>query len=503
MYCLSGKNRVTSAVFGKRRKLMTASKLSGKNFAEMSVILELFTWWYPGRLVEETTLNLDRVKYIRKLAKAFQDCPDTTSGKTSDGQRDILSKFIRYISDEEYQLLVNLVPKASAGKKFDFIDLFAGIGGLRKPFSDIGGRCLLTCEWDTYAQKTYKANWKDSKTHKFISDIKSVTQPSLDQIRLTGAPQKRHIDSAVPGHDLLLAGFPCQPFSIAGVSKKNSLKRKHGFHCEDQGQLFFDICRILAVKQPPIAILENVKNLKSHNKGDTFKTIKEVLTNLSEHQELLFGSNLGEDIESYWVANLNDNKPDPKIIDAGKYVPQHRERIVLICIRKDIMTALNLNEKIDLRNIKAPKQRITLEDVLHQNTEVPARFTLSDGLWLYLQNYAKKHKAKGNGFGFGMVSRNNVDTARTLSARYYKDGSEILINQDDLKSDQIIQGRPRKMTPQECARLMGFVSKDQKFNIPVSNTRAYKQFGNSVVVPVFKEVAKLIEPHIKNIKSIR
>ena len=482
---------------------MTISKLSLKKITEASVILELFTWWYPGRLVEETNLNLDRVKYICKLAKAFQECPDTKLDKSLSDKKVIISKFIRYISDEEYQLLANLIPKASVGKKFDFIDLFAGIGGLRKPFSDIGGRCLLTCEWDIYAQKTYKANWKDAKTHKFISDIKTITQPSLDKTRLTGSHQKRHIDSAVPEHDILLAGFPCQPFSIAGVSKKNSLKRLHGFHCEDQGQLFFDICRILAVKQPPIAILENVKNLKSHNKGDTFKTIKEILTNLSEHQELLFGTDLEEDIEPYWVANLNDNTPDPKIIDAGKYVPQHRERIVLICIRKDIMTALNLNEKIDLRNIKAPKKRVTLEDVLHQNSEVSARFTLSDRLWLYLQNYAKKHKAKGNGFGFGMVSRNNIDTTRTLSARYYKDGSEILINQDDLKADELIQGRPRKMTPQECARLMGFVTKDQKFNIPVSNTRAYKQFGNSVVVPVFKEVAKLIEPHIKNIKSIR
>jgi DNA (cytosine-5)-methyltransferase 1 len=482
---------------------MNTRRLSAKKFTEASDILELFTWWYPGRLVEETNLNLDRVKYICKLAKEFQAGNEIKGKKQSDRQREILSTFLSHINTAEYRLLANLLPNPSIGEKFDFIDLFAGIGGLRKPFSDIGGRCVLTCEWDAYAQKTYKANWKDSTKHKFISDIKTITQPTQDKLRLTGSTQKKHIDSIVPKHDLLLAGFPCQPFSIAGVSKKNSLKRLHGFHCEDQGQLFFDICRILAVKQPSIAILENVKNLKSHNKGDTFKTIKEVLTNLPKHQELLFASNVQSAIEPYWVANLDDNKPDPKIVDAGKYVPQHRERIVLICIRKDVMEALNLNEKIDLRNIKHPKQRATLEDVLLDNSEVPASFTLSEGLWQYLQDYAKKHRQKGNGFGFGMVSRNSIDTARTLSARYYKDGSEILISQDDLKSDAIIQGRPRKMTPQECARLMGFVSKGQKFNIPVSNTRAYKQFGNSVVVPVFKEVAKLIEPHIKDICNIK
>ena len=325
---------------------MATQKISGKKLTEASAILELFTWWYPGRIAEEVHLNSDIVSYIRKLAEAYQKCPEAKCKK------DILSKFMLNINDQEYQLLVNLLPKRSNGKKFDFIDLFAGIGGLRKPFSDIGGRCLLTCEWDTYAQKTYKANWKDTNIHRFISDIKSITQPSLDKVKLTGLHQKRHIDSLVPEHDVLLAGFPCQPFSIAGVSKKNSLQRKHGFQCEDQGQLFFDICRILAVKQPPIAILENVKNLKGHNKGDTFKTIKDVLTNLSLHQNLLFSSNLQEDIEPYWIANLDDNKPDPKIIDAADYVPQHRERIVLICIRKDIQMALSLDEKIDLKNIK-------------------------------------------------------------------------------------------------------------------------------------------------------
>jgi DNA (cytosine-5)-methyltransferase 1 len=482
---------------------MIPPKLSRKEITKAKALLELFAWWYPARLVDETGLKIDRVKYLCKLAKELESYSEVNATEITAQQVDVLFSFTRYITNAEYQLLTKLLPKTKGGDKFDFIDLFAGIGGLRKPFSDIGGRCLLTCEWDTYAQKTYKANWKDIDGHKLVSDIKGITQPSANGDNLNGRQQKDHIDAAVPTHDVLLAGFPCQPFSIAGVSKKNSLNRSHGFHCEDQGQLFFDICRILAVKQPPIAILENVKNLKSHNKGSTFKTIKEVLTNLSGHQELLFGESVEENIESYWIANMEEKSPDPKVVDGGKYVPQHRERIVLICIRKDIVRTLNLQDKIDLRDIKTPKQRVTLEEVLDKNSEVPARFTLSDGLWLYLQKYAKKHKEKGNGFGFGMVSRNRVDTARTLSARYYKDGSEILINQDDLKSDENIQGRPRKMTPQECARLMGFVSKGQKFNIPVSNTRAYKQFGNSVVVPVFKEVAKLIEPHIKDIKSLK
>ena len=481
---------------------MEPPKLSRKQITKAKALLELFTWWYPARLVDVTGFSIDRVKYLCKLAKELESCSQMNAKGCTSKQVDILTSFTRYISNAESQLLMNLLPKNKGGDKFDFIDLFAGIGGLRKPFSDIGGRCLLTCEWDTYAQKTYKANWKDIDEHKLVSDIKSITQPTTNGRNLKGRQQKNHIDVTVPAHDILLAGFPCQPFSIAGVSKKNSLKRVHGFNCEDQGQLFFDICRILVVKQPPIAILENVKNLKSHNKGDTFSTIKEVITKLSDHQKLLFSEDSKDHIEPYWIANMDDNSPDPKVIDGAKYVPQHRERIVLVCIRKDIAIKLNLQEKIDLKNIKTPKHRITLEEVLDANTDVSPTFTLSDALWLYLQNYAKKHRAKGNGFGFGMVSRNRVETARTLSARYYKDGSEILINQDDLKSDEIIQGRPRKMTPQECARLMGFVSKGHNFNIPVSNTRAYKQFGNSVVVPVFREVAKLIEPYIKDIKSI-
>jgi DNA (cytosine-5)-methyltransferase 1 len=303
----------------------------------------------------------------------------------------------------------------------------------------------------------------------------------------------------MPDHDVLLAGFPCQPFSIAGVSKKNSLKRVHGFDCPDQGQLFFDICRVLMVKQPPIAVLENVKNLKSHDKGTTFKVIKEILTTLPEHQELLFNKKISQGGQAYWIANLDQEKPDPKVIDGKHFVPQHRERIVLLCIRADIVKKFELDKKIDLKNIKKPERRATLNDVLEPNSKVDDKYTLTPKLWEYLYNYAAKHKAKGNGFGYGMVKRNAADVTRTLSARYYKDGSEVLINQDNMKKNKNKLGRPRRMTPQECSRLMGFVSKGEKFNIPVSDTRAYKQFGNSVVVPVFSAVANLIEPYIETI----
>ena len=462
-------------------------------------LFEIFDWWYPQSLVEETGIKPDRVKYLIKQRKMFLSS-GPNGEELNDKQVELLEHFALSLSFVESKLLEELLPRKIDGNRFKFVDLFAGIGGIRKPFSDIGGECVLTCEWDDYAKKTYNANWKSGVEHSFVSDIKTITQPT-DSIGtvVRGTKQVKHIDKTMPNHDLLLAGFPCQPFSIAGVSKKNSLKRMHGFDCEDQGQLFFDICRVLSVKQPAMAILENVKNLKSHDKGTTFKVIKEFLTNLNDHQETLFNDSSIERINGYWIANLNDEKPDPKVIDGKNFTPQHRERIILVCIRSDIAKRMSIEEKIDLRQISKPKRRHSLLDVLTPNDLVNKKYTLSPKLWEYLVNYAKKHKEKGNGFGFGMVSRNGKDVTRTLSARYYKDGSEILINQDDIaeQSDEGI--RPRRMTPQECARLMGFVTKNEKFNIPVSDTRAYKQFGNSVVVPVFRSVASLLEPHIDEI----
>jgi len=365
--------------------------------------------------------------------------------------------------------------------KFPFIDLFAGIGGIRKGFSNAGGRCLLTCEWDEYSIRTYKANWGHCEEHTYVKDIKSLTQPE----GLVEREIKEHVESLVPDHDVLLAGFPCQPFSLAGVSKKNSLGRSHGFDCEEQGQLFFDILRILETKKPKFIVLENVKNLKNHDKGNTFKVIKAKLTEAG-----------------YWIANLEDNKPDPKIIDGSNFVPQHRERIILVGFRNDIARKLHTKDNFDLRNISRhfPEKRSQLKDILDKNSAVDPKYTLSEKLWNFLYNYSLKHKARGNGFGFGMVKRSSNQVTRTLSARYHKDGSEILINQKGLKR---AEGRPRRLTPQECARLMGFYEKgDVEFKIPVSDTRAYRQFGNSVIVPVFSAVAKMLRPYIIKAKSI-
>lgn len=460
-------------------------------------LFELFDWWNPQRLVDETGIKSDRIKYLMKLRKEFKGAGGNNPAKLTLKQTELLDSFAQGLGFTESKALEELLPKAIDGDRFRFVDLFAGIGGIRKPFSNIGGKCVLTCEWDEYARKTYKANWRSAPEHQFVSDIKTITQPKgNDDQLLTGKAQATHIDKAMPDHDVLLAGFPCQPFSIAGVSKKNALKREHGFACPDQGQLFFDICRILIVKQPPIAVLENVKNLKSHNKGTTFQVIREVLSNLPDHQETLFSKKVFKDGCTYWIANLNDSKPDPKVIDGKHFVPQHRERIVLLCVRADIAESMKLAEKLDLRNITKPDKRPTLKDILDSNNKVDGKYTLTPKLWEYLYNYSAKHKAKGNGFGYGMVKRNSTDVTRTLSARYYKDGSEVLINQDDMKNDSEKAGRPRRLTPQECSRLMGFVTKKERFNIPVSDTRGYKQFGNSVVVPVFQALADLISPHL-------
>lgn len=337
-------------------------------------------------------------------------------------------------------------------KGFTFIDLFAGIGGLRQAMETIGGHCVFTSEWDKYARHTYEANYRDN--HPIAGDIREVAA------------------SDVPDHTVLCAGFPCQPFSIAGVSKKNALGRKHGFECEAQGTLFHDVIRILKHHRPAAFLLENVKNLRSHDRGKTYAVI------LGALQEL-----------GYTVRD--------RVIDAKHFLPQHRERIVLVGFLED--TGFTFD------NLKLPvKGRVTMASVLHpeDGTEKPERdytvgpdssvnpkYTLTDHLWTYLQAYAKKHKAAGNGFGFGLVTPS--DTCRTLSARYYKDGSEILISQPG--------GNPRRLTPRECARIMGY---SDDFLIPdepgrrVSDTQAYRQFGNSVAVPVFKEVARIMAPHI-------
>lgn len=301
---------------------------------------------------------------------------------------------------------------------YKFIDLFAGIGGIRLAFEEYG-ECVFSCEWDVKAQETYFANFYETP----FGDIRKINEKEI------------------PDHDILLAGFPCQPFSIAGVSKKNSLGRAHGFLDETQGTLFFDIARIIKEKQPQAFLLENVKNLKSHDKGRTYRVIKKALEN-----------DLG-----YTVYD--------KIINAKGLVPQNRERIYIVGFKKPI--------KFQFPSLpdKGPALRTILED------EVDEKYTLSDKLWKYLQAYKEKHEAEGNGFGYGLADLDSY--SRTLSARYYKDGSEILIPQKGKN--------PRKLTPRECARLQGF---PDFFKIVVSNTAAYKQFGNSVAVPVVRLIAE-------------
>jgi DNA (cytosine-5)-methyltransferase 1 len=337
-------------------------------------------------------------------------------------------------------------------RDFKFIDLFAGIGGLRRGFEAIGGKCVFTSEWDRYSQKTYRANFPDDE-HEIAGDITKINT------------------ATIPEHDVLLAGFPCQPFSIAGVSKKNALKRPHGFACETQGTLFFDVERIIALHRPRVFLLENVRNLVNHDKGYTFGVIREVLT-----------KKLGYHIA--W-----------KIIDAKSWVPQHRERIFIAGFRDrtdfsfEDMPIPDAMQGPRLGSILHPEDGT--EEIDGHFTEGPtatvsSRYTLTDHLWTYLQNYAEKHRQAGNGFGFGLFGPDDV--ARTLSARYYKDGSEILIRQK--------RKAPRRLTPRECARLMGFDTPGESdFKIVVSDTQAYRQFGNSVVVPAVTAVAKHMAPY--------
>ncbi len=372
-----------------------------------------------------------------------------------------------------YKLLEVVPPEGD----FTFVDLFAGIGGTRLGFERAGGRCVFTSEYDKFACKTYAENFSNTADHTFAGDITEVQTTD------------------VPDHDVLLAGFPCQPFSIAGVSKKQSLGRAHGFLDETQGTMFFDIARILAEKRPTAFLLENVPNLLSHDKKNTFAKIQEVL------RELEYDINF-------------------RVVSARRWVPQRRQRVLIVGFdrrRTGGQLAFDFGEKLpewrSNLHLAIQEQQMTLfsttgtsatgtkamRDVLHPedgsedaeepytygpNAGVDSRYILSPHLWDYLQNYAEKHRSAGNGFGYGIVGPN--DMARTLSARYYKDGAEILVNRGP---GQV----PRRLTPRECARLMGF---PDTFKIPVSDTQAYKQFGNSIVVPMVEAVAQAMRPEI-------
>lgn len=315
--------------------------------------------------------------------------------------------------------------KNPSKEAFRFIDLFAGLGGFRIGCEAHGGRSVFTSEWDRWSQSTFFANHGEVP----FGDITEIEAYEI------------------PEHDILCAGFPCQPFSLAGVSKKNSLGRKHGFDDPTQGTLFFDIKRILDHHKPSGFILENVKNLRSHDKGRTFKVIMDTLIDLG-----------------YTV------KAD--VLDGKWYTPQHRERIFLVGIRNDLASAGH-----EFHWPEQPKVMPALGSILESD---PApEHTLTDHLWQYLQDYARKHEAKGNGFGFGLAHPDGI--TRTLSARYHKDGSEILIPQLDMN--------PRRLSPLECRRLMGYPESFQIDGIGVSRTQLYRQFGNSVVVPLVTAIA--------------
>lgn len=338
--------------------------------------------------------------------------------------------------------IMNLEPQApfaqdeDADYRFDYIDLFAGIGGMHLAFSGAGGRCVYSSEWDKYCQIQYRQNF-------------GIT-PEGDITKVDAAD--------IPDHDILVAGFPCQPFSIAGVSKKNSLGRATGFLDKTQGTLFFDVARIIEEKRPKAFMLENVKNLRSHDHGNTWKVIEETLESL-------------------------DYEVFSNVLNGDGLVPQHRERIIIVGFDRK-----RYGHDVDFDiAIRRPRKKPTLRGILE--TEGIERYTLSDKLWGYLQGYAAKHRAKGNGFGYGMPDLDG--SSRTLSARYYKDGSEILISQEGKN--------PRRLTPRECARLQGY---PDEYRIVVSDTQAYKQFGNSVVVPLISQIAKQIEAKLEKLDGV-
>jgi DNA (cytosine-5)-methyltransferase 1 len=351
------------------------------------------------------------------------------------------------LARERIRSLAEARQPARRETSFRFVDLFAGIGGLRLGFESIGGGCVFTSEWDSYAQKTYLRNFADGPDHLMAGDIRPF-----------GADPGR-----IPEFDVLLAGFPCQPFSLAGVSKKNSLGRSHGFADEKQGNLFFEIERIIRHHRPAAFLLENVKHLERHDRGNTFEVIRRTL----------------EDELGYYV--------DWRVISSRPWVPQNRERIFIAGFRRDVGFSFDGFDG----EIPDPEAWPLLGSILQSHNEVDSKYTLTPRLWDYLQAYRLKHEKAGNGFGYSVFGPD--DATRTLSARYYKDGSEILIRQKGT--------RPRRLTPLECARLMGFERDGRTWHIPVSDMQAYRQFGNAVVVPVVEAIAKYMWPFIEEVVS--
>lgn len=332
--------------------------------------------------------------------------------------------------------------------KFRFIDLFAGIGGIRMAFQDEQGQCVFSSEWDRFAQRTYTKNYADMP-------YGDITVFPTDEI---------------PDHDILLGGFPCQAFSQAGLKK--------GFN-DTRGTMFFEIQRILRDKRPKAFMLENVKQLKGHDGGKTLATILDILqgnNSKSVPDDLELSRETREALSSrldYWV--------DYKVLNAKDYgLPQNRERIFLVGFDKKSFPAKTKFEDIFHWPV-ADEKPTKLGNILEPEINIDPKYTISEKLWAGHKRRKKEHGEKGNGFGYCLFNRDSEYTS-TISARYYKDGSEILIDQS------IIGKRPRKLTPRECARLQGF---PEEFDVSaVSDVQIYKQFGNSVAVPVVRAVAK-------------
>jgi DNA (cytosine-5)-methyltransferase 1 len=410
-----------ASLLDKKNEIDFESELSFLD--QLAIITHFYHNWNS---IYELTYKEDAIRIIHKILDASKS--------------NLQNENVLNASPAQYGLfpdVFNIPFPAPESPKFTFIDLFAGMGGFRIAMQQHGGKCVFSSEWNKYAQKTYFANFGEVP----FGDI-----------------TKEEIKNYIPDNfDVLCGGFPCQPFSIAGVSKKNSLGRASGFQDLTQGTLFFDVAEIIEKKRPKIIYLENVKNLESHDKKNTFKVIKGRL------------EELGYNIHA-------------KVLDGKGYVPQHRERIMIVGFDKKVF-----NGKEEFCFPEPPENNKTISEILDPNISVESKYTLSDKLWTYLQNYAKKHKANGNGFGFGLANLNGI--TRTLSARYYKDGSEILIPQGE-------GCNPRRLTPRECAFLMGY---DKKYIIDaVSEVQAYRQCGNSVVVPLITAVsANIVQTLLK------
>lgn len=339
-------------------------------------------------------------------------------------------------------------PTPSNNPKFKFIDLFAGIGGMRIPFEELGGECVFSSEWDKFAQDTYERNFG----HRPSGDITQI--PAKD----------------IPPHDLLLGGFPCQAFSNAGL--------KRGFF-DTRGTMFFEIQRILSEHRPAMFLLENVKQLKGHDKGRTLQTIVSILEGNTDVRvpddvpmSLEARKSLGRKLNySVIVATI-------KASDFG--VPQNRERVYILGFDRTKFGEANAAEFF--AGLEGRGSATRIGDALEkQGANHLDRYTLSDKLWIGLQNRMQRHAEKGNGFGHRVFTGDDV-ACNTITSRYYKDGREILI-------DQSANGlNPRRLTPKECARIQGF---PDWFKLDAaSDTQLYKQFGNSVSVPVIRSIAK-------------